>query len=39
MSPDDPDFDEDEFYDDNVDCLNNAIIAYINQFGELKILF
>lgn len=39
MSPDDPDFDEEEFYDDNIDCLNNAIIAYINQFGELKILF
>ena len=25
--------------DDNIDCLNNAIIAYILVFGELKILF
>lgn len=39
MSPDDPDFDEEDFYDDNIDCLNNAIIAYINIYGLLKILF
>lgn len=25
--------------DDNIDCLNNAIMAYILVFGELKILF
>lgn len=25
--------------DDNVDCLNNAIMAYILVFGRLKILF
>lgn len=27
------------FHDDNVDCLNNAIIAYITLFHELKVLF
>ena len=27
------------FNDDNIDCLNNAIMAYITVFGELKILF
>jgi hypothetical protein len=27
------------FKDDNIDCLNNAIMAYINVFGALKILF
>lgn len=26
-------------HDDNIDCLNNAIMAYILVFGELKILF
>jgi hypothetical protein len=37
--------DDDEFnkkeklYDDNIDCLNNAIMAYILVFGELKVLF
>ena len=25
--------------DDNIDCLNNALMAYITVFGELKILF
>jgi hypothetical protein len=25
--------------DDNIDCLNNAIMAYIMVYGELKILF
>lgn len=25
--------------DDNIDCLNNALMAYILIFGELKILF
>jgi hypothetical protein len=30
---------DDEFYDDNIDCLNNAIMAYILVFGELKVLF
>jgi len=25
--------------DDNIDCLNNSIMAYITVFGELKILF
>lgn len=25
--------------DDNIDCLNNAVMAYILVFGELKILF
>jgi len=25
--------------DDNIDCLNNAIMAYIQVFGELKVLF
>ena len=28
-----------EVHDDNIDCLNNAIIAYITQFHELKVLF
>jgi len=28
-----------EINDDNIDCLNNAIMAYILVFGELKILF
>lgn len=28
-----------EIKDDNIDCLNNAIIAYILLYGELKILF
>lgn len=26
-------------HDDNIDCLNNAIIAYITQYGLLKVLF
>jgi len=39
MSPADDDYDEDELHDDNIDCLNNAIMAYILIFGELKILF
>ena len=26
-------------YDDNIDCLNNAIMAYILVYKELKILF
>jgi predicted phage terminase large subunit-like protein len=26
-------------HDDNIDCLNNAILAYIMIYGELKILF
>jgi len=26
-------------HDDNIDCLNNAIMAYIMLYGELKILF
>lgn len=26
-------------HDDNIDCLNNAIMAYILVFGELKVLF
>jgi predicted phage terminase large subunit-like protein len=26
-------------YDDNIDCLNNAIMAYIMIYNELKILF
>jgi len=26
-------------HDDNIDCLNNAIMAYILVFGQLKILF
>jgi hypothetical protein len=39
MSPDDDDYDEDEFYDDNIDCLNNAILAYILVYGQLKVLF
>ena len=25
--------------DDNIDCLNNAITAYILVYGKLKILF
>jgi len=25
--------------DDNIDCLNNAIMAYIQVFGQLKVLF
>jgi hypothetical protein len=25
--------------DDNIDCVNNAIMAYIMLYGELKILF
>lgn len=25
--------------DDNIDCLNNAALAYIRVFGELKVLF
>ncbi len=25
--------------DDNIDCLNNAILAYIMLYGELKVLF
>jgi predicted 3-demethylubiquinone-9 3-methyltransferase (glyoxalase superfamily) len=25
--------------DDNIDCLNNAIMAYILVFGQLKVLF
>lgn len=29
----------DEIYDDNIDCLNNAIMAYILVYKELKILF
>lgn len=28
-----------EFKDDNIDCVNNAILAYILVYGELKILF
>lgn len=28
-----------EFKDDNIDCLNNAIIAYILIYKELKVLF
>jgi hypothetical protein len=39
MSPDDDDYDEDEFYDDNLDCLNNAIMAYILVYHQLKVLF
>jgi len=30
---------DEEFNDDNIDCLNNAIMAYIQVFGELKVLF
>jgi len=26
-------------HDDNIDCLNNALMAYILVFGSLKILF
>ena len=26
-------------HDDNIDCLNNAIMAYITMYGELKIIF
>lgn len=26
-------------HDDNIDCLNNAIIAYITVYNELKIIF
>ena len=26
-------------HDDNIDCLNNAILAYILVFRELRILF
>jgi predicted phage terminase large subunit-like protein len=26
-------------HDDNIDCLNNAIMAYIMLYGELKIIF
>ena len=28
-----------EFKDDNIDCLNNAIMAYILIYKELKVLF
>ena len=28
-----------EFKDDNIDCLNNAIIVYILIYKELKVLF
>lgn len=31
--------DDENFFDDNIDCLNNAIIAYITLFHELKVLF
>src|SRR5574344_515586 len=27
-----------EFKDDNIDCLNNAILAYISVYGFLKVL-
>lgn len=27
------------FNDDNIDCLNNALMSYILVFGQLKILF
>lgn len=39
MSPSDDDYNEGEFNDDNIDCLNNAIMAYITVLGVLKILF
>ena len=26
-------------HDDNIDCLNNAIMAYILLYGELKVIF
>ncbi len=26
-------------HDDNIDCLNNAIMAYVLLYGELKVLF
>lgn len=32
-------FDEDCEHDDNIDCLNNALMAYILIMGELKVLF
>ena len=32
-------FDEECEHDDNIDCLNNALMAYILVFGELKTLF
>lgn len=32
-------FDEYCEHDDNIDCLNNALMAYILVFGELKVLF
>ena len=32
-------FDEECDHDDNIDCLNNALMAYILVFGELKTLF
>ncbi len=28
-----------EFKDDNIDCLNNAAMAYISVYGFLKVLF
>ena len=28
-----------EFKDDNIDCLNNAAMAYISVYGLLKVLF